>query len=61
LIIDYFGNILFADQYNNRIRIIDTNGIISTVAGNGSAGYSGDGASALLSSLNYPSDILYIK
>ncbi|MCI5146971.1 MAG: hypothetical protein D3923_15975, partial [Candidatus Electrothrix sp. AR3] len=40
--IDQAGNIFIADAGNNRIRKVDVNGIISTVAGNGSGSYSGD-------------------
>jgi hypothetical protein len=40
---DKLGNIYFADETNVRIRRITTAGIISTVAGNGTAGYTGDG------------------
>ena len=32
---DAKGNLYIADTYNNRIRKVDTNGIITTVAGNG--------------------------
>ena len=38
---DASGNLYIADYYNNRIRKVDTNGIITTVAGNGSAAYRG--------------------
>ena len=52
--LDSAGNIYIADHYNSRIRRVDhTTGIITTVAGNGTAGYSGDG-SATNASLNYP-------
>ena len=44
--IDSIGNIFFVDPYNNRIRKIDTSGIISTIAGNGTSGSSGDGGQA---------------
>ena len=39
---DQYSNVFFSDNGNYRIRKIDTNGIITTVAGNGSAGYNGD-------------------
>jgi hypothetical protein len=42
LFIDAVGNVYFADQNNNRIRKIAPNGIISTVAGTGAAGFGGD-------------------
>ena len=51
---DASGNLFIADYYNNRIRKIDVNGIITTVAGIGSAGYSGDGVVATNASLNHP-------
>ena len=51
---DAASNIYFVDWYNNRVRKIDTNGIITTVAGNGNVGYSGDGGPATAASLNYP-------
>lgn len=51
------GNIYIADTKNNRIRKVDTNGIINTIAGTGIAGYSGDGGPAILANLSYPSDI----
>ncbi len=41
--VDGSGNVYIADQNNNRIRKVNASGIISTIAGNGTAGYSGDG------------------
>lgn len=53
--IDDTANVYFADTYNNRIRKISAaTGIITTVAGTGTAGYNGDGALATASQLNYP-------
>jgi uncharacterized protein (TIGR03437 family) len=54
LAVDASGNIYFADSSQQRVRKIATTGIITTVAGNGTAGYSGDGASALLAELDIP-------
>ena len=55
--VDTFGNVYVADTYNHRIRVIDTYGIITTVAGSGIDGYSGDGGSALEASLSEPSGV----
>ena len=54
---DSAGNLYIADSYNNRIRKVDTNGIITTVAGNGVSSFSGDGTAATDASLNQPYDI----
>jgi len=54
VVIDSSGNLYIADTYNNRIRRVDTSGIITTVAGNGIAGYSGDGGSATSAQFYYP-------
>jgi trimeric autotransporter adhesin len=51
------GNLYFADQYNNRIRMINAAGIISTVAGNDTAGWSGDGGAATAARLHEPAGI----
>ena len=54
LVFDQYGNLFFSDFLNNRIRKISTAGVISTIAGNGVAGYSGDGVAATASELNNP-------
>jgi sugar lactone lactonase YvrE len=54
---DQAGNFYIADYDNNRIRKVATNGIITTVAGNGTSGYSGDGLSATSAKLNYPTGV----
>jgi sugar lactone lactonase YvrE len=54
LALDEAGNLYICDQGNNRVRMVDTQGIITTVAGNGIAGYAGDGGPATLASLNFP-------
>ena len=55
--IDGDGNLYIADTGNHRIRKVDTNGIITTVAGGGQQGYSGDGGRATAASLNRPNDV----
>lgn len=52
--VDTGGNVFIADTANYRIRKVDTNGIITTVAGNGSPVFSGDGGAATNAGLNYP-------
>jgi len=54
---DASGNIFVAETYNHRIRMIDPSGNISTVAGTGRVGYSGDGGPATAASLNRPHGI----
>ena len=52
--VDDANNVYVADGDNNRIRKITPGGIISTFAGNGNAGFSGDGGLATSASLNIP-------
>ena len=48
------GSLYLADAPANRIRRVRTDGIIETIAGNGSAGFSGDGSAATSAELNGP-------
>ncbi len=54
---DALGNLYISDSYNHRVRKVDVSGIITTLAGNGSAGFSGDGGPASVASLNFPTGI----
>ncbi len=55
---DADGNLYIADYYNNRIRKVDAaNQKITTVAGTGTAGYSGDCGQATSAKLNWPEDV----
>lgn len=54
---DLAGNLYVADTYNQRIRKIAVGGIVTTVAGNGSSGYSGDSGMATSAQLSYPSGV----
>ena len=55
LAVDAAGNLYIADRGNHRIRVVSAStGYISTVAGTGTGGFSGDGAAATLAQLNYP-------
>ncbi|XID94937.1 S-layer homology domain-containing protein [Paenibacillaceae bacterium WGS1546] len=55
--VDSSGNLYIADFYNNRIRKVDALGTISTVAGIGGSGYSGDGELATSAQLNSPAGV----
>ncbi len=53
--VDGNGNLYISDVGNNRIRRVDTSGLITTIVGNGSAGYSSDGVNGTSAALSYPS------
>ncbi len=55
--LDGLGNLYISDSSNSRVRKVDTNGIITTVAGNGSTGFSGDGGAAISAGVPYPNGI----
>ena len=55
--LDESGNLYIADTYNERIRKVDASGVISTVAGNGTSGFGGDGGPAVAAQLNSPSGV----
>jgi len=55
--VDSSGNLYIADTGNHRIRKVDTDGVITTVAGTGSSGYSGDGGAATEAQLSSPSGV----
>jgi sugar lactone lactonase YvrE len=57
VVFDTFGNLYIADTSNNRIRKVDTNGVITTLAGNGTAAYAGDSGSAVTASVHSPSGV----
>jgi sugar lactone lactonase YvrE len=61
LAIDPSGNLFIADAFNNRVRKVSTNGVITTVAGNGQDGYSGDGGPATAASLSLPYGVVLDK
>jgi hypothetical protein len=55
---DASGNAYIADFWNNRIRKVNTSGIITTIAGTGATGYAGDGGPASAAMLHYPYGIV---
>jgi len=55
--VDSSGNLYIADSNNNRIRMVTPAGIISTVAGNGNSGFSGDGGQATKAAIAGPGEL----
>jgi len=58
LAIDAAGNVYIADATEFRIRVVNPNGIITTIAGTDQSGYSGDGGPALSALLSFPHAVL---
>lgn len=56
--VDRAGNLYIADWLNERVRKVDTAGIITTLAGNGTEGFSGDGGPGTSAQLNLPQDVV---
>jgi uncharacterized protein (TIGR03437 family) len=54
---DSAGNLYFTDAANFVVRVVDLFGVISTIAGNGKPGFSGDGGPAISAELNNPEGI----
>jgi hypothetical protein len=55
--IDAAGNLFIADYLNYRIRKVNAAGIITTIAGTGTPGFTGDGGPALTAGINLPNDV----
>ena len=56
--VDAAGNVYSTDTYNQRIRVVvASTGIITTIAGNGTAGFSGDGGAGTSAALSYPTHV----
>ena len=54
---DGAGNLYIADQFDHRLRKVSTTGVITTIAGTGIAGYSGDGGPAISAKISFPIDV----
>ena len=57
VVVDRSGRVFFADRLNRRVRVIDTMGVISTLAGDGSGVFSGDGGPAAKAGLVEPNGL----
>ncbi len=55
--VDKLGFLYISDAYNHRIRMVDTLGIITTIAGTGTPGFGGDGGAAVGANLFFPQGI----
>jgi len=56
--VDAAGNVYVADTSNHRIRKITTDGVVRTIAGNGTPGFSGDGGPAVNAALSSPQNLV---
>ncbi len=59
--VDEIGRLFISDFGNHRIEKVDTNGLIYSIAGNDTSGFSGDGGNATEAKLSYPEDVLVDK
>ncbi|MES2516034.1 MAG: T9SS type A sorting domain-containing protein [Bacteroidota bacterium] len=59
MVFDQAGNLYLSDHNNHRIRKVDSNGLITTIAGNGVMGFAGDNGPAINASLNYPAGLSF--
>lgn len=59
IVLDGAGNIYIGDQFNHVIRKVNTAGIITTIAGTGTAAFSGDGGPATAAALSYPNYLIF--
>jgi hypothetical protein len=57
LTVDSVGKLYIADANNRRVRVVNTAGVITTIAGTGIAGYSGDGGPATAAKFTYPGGV----
>jgi uncharacterized protein (TIGR03437 family) len=55
--VDTAGNLYIADTFNQRVRMVLSNGKIVTIAGTGGEAYTGDGGPGTSASLNFPSSV----
>jgi len=55
--VDQEGNVYIADSGSHVVRRVDTSGMITTIAGTGERGFSGDGGPATEAQLNFPTDV----
>jgi len=57
VVVDNAGNVYISDFLNNRVRMVSSNGTISTYAGNGNSGFGGDGGAATSAQLSQPAGL----